>query len=394
MNFQLANLGVNTQSRQESMRCLVACLAGLIKAAARHSSSRAQSPAPPGRLDDSNIAVTNNSAVDSRISQERVASVGSVGGGRRNLISPETWQETLAIMCESDYGLRADYARALALFITSELPAEVVSDSTTGSKLKAEYSTSDETVRLLNALTATVFTLAVAPALGLNATSSLSASSSDEPSDMSNESSSYAPSSSVSDSNRDDASTTTVQLNIIDVTPVQSPITETSGAASYMVGQKASIASSSHRGTHRSRAASLALSLIDTSTTSGSPSRLQSLPPSAPSSLSSPACPSDYSAIVAVISSAIQRTPGKAIIATVPMLLALDKVASAKLDDKDVTDSTLCERRRAIRETVAQIWAVIASVVDSPDLLALAEKVSSGLLEQSSKLHTHSLLIM
>nr|P0CN37.1 RecName: Full=Protein EFR3 [Cryptococcus neoformans var. neoformans B-3501A] len=40
---------------------------------------------------------------------------------RRNPISPEVWQETLPLLCEADYSVRSTYARALILFLETEM---------------------------------------------------------------------------------------------------------------------------------------------------------------------------------------------------------------------------------------------------------------------------------
>lgn len=349
------------------MRCLVSCLAGLIKVAAKHATSQEVSShsleATHEHPDASGVA-----ADPAPQQPERGPSVGSVGG-RRNLISPETWQDTLAILCEADYGLRADYARALSMFISSELPQGLVPSTTesslslsTSSHLKGhvDFSGSDETIRFLNAMHATVYTLAVAPTLGL------SASAATAPSDTGTDTSSEP--SPVTEDNVSIANTTaTVQLNFIDSTPVQSPVTEDTPPSTFSVarGAKASTGASSHRGTHRSRTASLALSLIDAS----DGPRLVSPAPA-------PACPSDYSHAVAIMSSAIQRTPAKAILTGVPMLLALDKISCAGLSSNE--DDVLRGRRQALREAIAQIWSVIALVIESPELQEFTEKVSTG----------------
>lgn len=347
------------------MRCLISCLAGLIKVAAKHTTSQEVSSHSPGATRDQPDA--SDAAADSATqSPERGASVGSVGG-RRNLISPETWQDTLAILCEADYGLRADYARALSMFISSELPQGIVPSTTETSlslstsshpKGHVDFSGSDETIRFLNAMHATVYTLAVAPTLGLSANAATTAS--DTSTDVSSE-----PSPITDDDISTADTAATVQLNFIDSTPVQSPVTEETPPSTFSAarGYKASTSPSSHRGTHRSRTASLALSLIDASDG-----------PRLASPALAPACPSDYSHAVAIMSSAIQRTPAKAILTGVPMLLALDKISCAGLASNE--DDVLRGRRQALREAIAQVWSVIALAVESPELQEFTEKVS------------------
>lgn len=375
--MKLSNVGSDSVSRREGMRCLVSCLSGLIKVAARHTT--VQDPHHGGESNKGRSTSPSSVAADAHRQPERGASVSSVGG-RRNLISPETWQETLAILVEADYGLRAEYARTLAMFINSEIPKEatlsVEGSSERGSVHKSTVtaSGSDETIRFLHAMHATVYTLVVAPTLGLNAAASVALDNTASAS-TSSEMSPVTPVTPMTTQSSADTFTTTtstsmtVQLNFIDSTPTQSPIAEeqTPPSTSVSGGQKTSIASGSVQDRHarRPRTTSLALSLMD-------PSGTQLIFP-APA----PACPNDYSHAVAIVSSAVQRTPSKAILTGVPMLLALDKLSCAPLVSSG--DGPLRGRRQAMREGIAQVWAVIASVIESSELQELSHKVHTSL---------------
>jgi hypothetical protein len=55
------------------------------------------------------------------------------------------------------------------------------------------------------------------------------------------------------------------------------------------------------------------------------------------------------------------------------MILALDKITCAALPNDD---PGMRARRQAMREGIAQIWAVIASVIDCPELQVLTEQAS------------------
>jgi len=378
--MKLSNLGRDSLNRREGMRCLVSCLSGLIKVAARHTT--VQDPHRDGESSKERSTSPGNVAADVHRQPERGASVSSVGG-RRNLISPETWQETLAILVEADYGLRAEYARTLAIFIDSEIPKETLL-SVDGSsepglvhKNTVTVSGSDETIRFLHAMHATVYTLAVAPTLGLNVAASVALDNTASAS-TSSEMSPVTPVTPATQSSADTFTTTTststtVQLNFVDSTPTQSPIAEERTPPSTLSvsgGQKTSIASGSvqHRHARRPRTTSLALSLIDPIESSGT----QLVFP-APA----PACPNDYSHAVAIVSSAVQRTPAKAILTGVPMLLALDKLSCAPLVSS--SDGPLRGRRQAMREGIAQVWAVIASVIENSELQELSHKVHTSL---------------
>jgi hypothetical protein len=376
--MKLSNISSDSASRREGMRCLVSCLSGLIKVAAKHTTVQD----PPHRNGENNkerSTSPGSAAADVHRQPERGASVNSVGG-RRNLISPETWQETLAILMESEYGLRAEYARTLAMFIDSEIPKEnllrVGGASEAGSARKSaiDVSGSDETVRFLHAMYATVYTLVVAPTLGLKAAAAMVSDNTafvPTPSEQSPVTPITPATQSSSDTGTSTASSLTVQLNFIDSTPTQSPVAEEPTPPSTMSvsgGQKASIASGSiqQRHTRRPRTASLALSLIDPIESSGA----QLVFP-APA----PACPNDYSHAVAIVSSAVRRTPAKAILTGVPMLLALDKLSCAPL--LNTNDAVLRGRRQAMRGGIAQVWELIASVIESSELQELSQKVQT-----------------
>lgn len=345
------------------MRCLISCLAGLINVASKHSTST-ESPTHAHRA----------RSVSNAVAHARGPSTNSAGG-RRNLISAETWQETLALLCEADYGVRAEYARTLALFVHSEIPKEVnivledENDEPPRSRGVVDLSGKDETMRFLHAMNAILYTLAVTPSLGLSAVPTVVPQTSHN-----------SLSSSVTDESTESSGTVTppaVHLTIQESTPVPSPIEETptptqipERKASYGVGN-----GPPPRGKHRSRTASLALSFIESSTDSHVLNQPHLIVP-APS----PATPNDYSHIVAIICSAVDRTPTRAILTCVPMLLALDKLSCAALP---IEDENLQGRRQAMREGIAQVWAVIASAVQCTEIQSLADKVGIYILQVS-----------
>ncbi|KAF8318102.1 hypothetical protein DL93DRAFT_427020 [Clavulina sp. PMI_390] len=373
---QAANIGRDGQSAQEGMRCLVSCLSGLIRVASKHSTNQ----------DPHHTSLPETSSEDGGKSR-RNASVVSAGG-RRNLISPETWQETLALLVEANYGLRSEYARTLAMFLDSEIPKEepfptASQLSASSSKTNADAAFNDEVMRFLHIMNITVYALAVTPSVSLKGTAAMIAPSDDgaSTSAASVSEQSQAPSSPITPFNRSGTETesetgttdtdtnTTLQLTIQDVTPTASPVAEvppSEPAMSIGHGHKTSIAASSvHQSrTHRSRTASLAFSLIERVGVDVNPTQL--VWPT-----NSPAGPNDYSHIVAIMSSAIRRTPARAILVGVPMLIAWDKLASAALVADDVAFQA---RRQAMREALAQIWAVIAATIESTELKDLSQK--------------------
>ena len=90
----------------------------------------------------------------------RVESRASVRKGRRNPVSPEVWQETLPLLCESKFAIRAEYAKALLLYLRQELPAYQALDSRGVSEVQPSMR------RFLHALTATLYSLAITSRLG------------------------------------------------------------------------------------------------------------------------------------------------------------------------------------------------------------------------------------
>ncbi|KAG8895969.1 plasma membrane localization protein [Tulasnella sp. 408] len=365
----------NDKGREEGMRCLIACLAGLFRVA-----DEAHPPAPKigirkpsehrrvesGRFSGDSadaISLSRENAADGRIGSPEVQRQ------RRNKVPPEVWQDTLALLCESEYAVRSDYASALVRFLREEIKKEPF--ALTGEKDKMDsasrsrkFSTeqpdligpADPGLRFLNALHASAFTLALAPNLGLVSNTPSGSSSSSLPG--------LSP------------------INIIPPTPSGTPKGEhpppnaVTGEPEVALDEQATatVQEPPHpvrRATPsgpRTRQASLGLSLLE-------------LPSSNTPIAPTPATLSDFSHLLQVLTAVHETLPTRAILTGVPMLLALDHAVGSAGDGED---ESVLHKRKAVRELVGRTWSTIAAVWDCPILKDQTEKVSATFAESSS----------
>ncbi|WWC71678.1 uncharacterized protein I206_105636 [Kwoniella pini CBS 10737] len=111
------------------------------------SKGKSKSPAPP-----STVSTPHTENPPQKIHHK---------SSRRNPISPEVWQETIPLLCEANYSVRITYARALLLFIQTELPRLPIAN---GTKLPNNDA---GLYRFLNALNASIYTLLMSNCLGV-----------------------------------------------------------------------------------------------------------------------------------------------------------------------------------------------------------------------------------
>jgi protein EFR3 len=357
------------QGREQGMRCLLAALQGLLRTADRQESAVGFTTLPTGG---------NENAERSPLSPDQgtysLDAEGPPGNGatnrpsRRTRVSPEIWLDSLALLCEADYAVRADYARALVRFICIEISKEPfavhVDSDVDGSgersvgKVACHLSTrraipgiitADPISRFLNALHASLFTLATTSSLGLTSSPAGSAHSSSH----------QLPSPPI--------------LNVIAATPTETPNATERPEASVVAElrdsptpsqsdhaqsqQPSKSRPSMSLNTPRPRKLSVPLSLLDPGLSSG---RLPA------------ATPSDYSLLLHILTTIHERLPGRALLTGVPMLIALHVVS---LQQNDTEDSYANEKRHAVRELLARIWAVIGRVWECEEVSAIAQKV-------------------
>lgn len=370
------------KGREEGMRCLVACLDGLLRVAdeahpprpkpasgrgseSSHGAGRATSPP----LQHRSVGSTESSQLillASSPAGQSTPGAAPMVRGRRNKIAPEVWQDTLALLCEREYHVRSAYAAALVRFLREEIdkePFAANNDEDVESRARRLTSdhperplSSDPTTRFLNALHASVFTLALASNLGLVAA---------------------APSTSSVSSLSPDS--TRSPINIIPPTPMGTPgvaerppvlnVSTPNGSTDQLTQSDATApqkASENHQsathGTQRARKASLGLALLDLSK------------PNSTSLTGAPATMSDYSHLLSVLTAVHETLPARSLLTGLPMIFALD--AAARSDPEEDNGTLL--RKAAIREVVLQLWLVIGAIWGCTEILEQAQRVRVG----------------
>ncbi|KAG2152388.1 hypothetical protein BD769DRAFT_1623975 [Suillus cothurnatus] len=96
--------------RSQAIRCLLAGLLGLMRAA-DGSQMVSDNKNTPQNIPSSSVTQNNDSS-------QRPASRLS----RRTRVSGEVWHETLSLLCDGDYSVRSDYAHTLVDYLRKEIP--------------------------------------------------------------------------------------------------------------------------------------------------------------------------------------------------------------------------------------------------------------------------------
>ncbi|QRV87898.1 hypothetical protein RhiJN_15916 [Ceratobasidium sp. AG-Ba] len=334
------------RNRAEAIRCLVSCLVGLIKATEINKGRITGHDRAPPKEDSAPTEKGKwRASVDEATSDAEKLAV-TTSSGRRNPISPEVWQESLAVLAESSYGVRAIYARTLEMYIRNEMspepygaedgipddePIKRVHPAPLMSKIGRQSQFSDATYRFLNALHAVAYTLAVSSALGLSA---------DQTSGTSQTSSTQA--------------LTPTPINVIPATPIGTPGKEFPPPTAD---------ENSKRTPSRGRSVSGALALLDPTLT--------------PSSGFRPASPSDFAHLVTVLSAVHERLPIRSLFAGVPMLLALDHATGTIIDDDGAHNGK--GRKQAVKEVIAHTWMTIGKMWECREVIEVAQAALDAL---------------
>lgn len=354
--YRLPDIPSSDTSRTHIVRVLLYCIIGVMHVAQRGDDMEARRSSIP----HPDVAVKGKNPLPSGYETPK-----RPRPQRRSPISPDVWQETLPLLCESTYAVRAAYARALVLFIERELPREDKSSSGMGEPAVH---------RFCSALHATVYTLAMSSCLGTGSP----APSVDSPKQLSP--AAHAPDlptapeaaaagsaplaasdskpSTPSEDKGKDKPERGVSFNITEPTPLDTP-TETGQATPTGQGTP------SRKASRSLRRVSLPLN------------RLNSY--AVLDSFENVATPFDFSAILKVLEELYKAVPLSALSTGVPMLLALDADAGNELIRRpgdERTGSWVLERRRAIRETVAFCWLRISQQWGIQPVQDLANKVS------------------
>jgi hypothetical protein len=256
--------------------------------------------------------------------------------GRRNPVSPEVWQETLPLLCEAKFAVRAEYAKSLILYLRQELPAYQAGENIDGLQ-DVNLSVS----RFGHALSATLYSLAISSRLGY-AGPALTAES-------------------LGIHHREDGLTALAGPRVVVQTPTPGLSTP---KGSFTTDDPPAM----------TRRTSKLVSLPFHRHGSSSEGHMSSV--SSGTVAEEVAGPVDYLLIREVLNELLNIGSRIALIVVAPMLFALDRDAGSVLVRKpnDTRDNIFIhERRKACREVICWIWQRIAA---KWDLRGLSESIS------------------
>lgn len=369
--YRLPDIPSSDTSRTHIVRVLVYCIIGVMQVAKQGDeleSNRSPTPKPSA-----------TKGKEPRISGYETPR--PVKSRRRTPVSPDVWQETLPLLCESTYAVRSAYARALIMYIENELPRE--DKNSMGYGDQAAY-------RFCNALHATVYTLAMSSFLGTGSPAPSIAS----PKQLSPAvQTSTLPPNDPTALSSDPTSTSAVDDG---VSPAL--VAEPTASASALASESKPSTPSEDKREKPEKGVSFNITEptpMDTPTGTGhlTPSKrnsrsirrvslpLNRLNSTAPilESFDNVATPYDYSAILKVLEEVYKVVPLSSLTTGVPMLLALDADAGNELIRKPGDGNNGAwplERRKAIRETVAFCWTRLGENWGIREIQDLANKVS------------------
>jgi len=368
--------------RTQAIRSLLAGLIGLVQAA------DVQSTKHTGEIDGPKTSGISTALLNQKDEAEHGHK--RVHPSRRTKISPEVWQDTLTLLCDGDYAVRADYAQALITYIDFEIPrkgdhtgpdgirrcSNIAEGPAKQAKTAMAIIYGDSVTRFLNALHAYVYALATAASLGIGTGAQNSVSPSPTPSQND-----IPP-----DNNTIAAPAQGAEINVIPPTPMDSAhklvVTEheekvgeedgkeekekpeTNGNESGRA-EETTRDSPSHS-EPQSRRSTLAGTRV-TRHTSGMQRLLDWLPAGLHSEESSSATLSDYGHILNILVTVHEHLPVRALLTSVPMLLALDEAS------KDYREREP-QRYNALQEVLARVWLALGRVWDCAPILEEAEK--------------------
>ncbi|KAF9076803.1 hypothetical protein BDP27DRAFT_1442186 [Rhodocollybia butyracea] len=313
-------------NRAHALRSLIIGLVGLINAA-----DDGQSEKHKGQENNSSSPSPSPKHHDEKTDRQ----------SRRTRVPPDIWQDTLNLLAEVDYGVRADYASALVFYIVYEMPKD---GDVIGTEVVARFRDvaevpqpqtvhvntllhpSDLGGKFLHALHGYAFILASTSSLHLPSTSN----SSPRPSTMGE-----------------------LEVHVEPATPMAESYNLQDG--SYQHDRRTG-------GPHHSRTRKVAAAL-------SRQDKSQNL------SSSTSATASDYSLIQTILITVQEQLPVRGLIIGVPMLLALD--ALCRQSECDSSEAMI--RIVTIRYVLANVWLAIARVWSSSELKNIVEKALSSL---------------
>lgn len=317
--------------RSQAIRCLLAGLLGLMRAA---DGSQVVS-------DDTN---TPQNIPSSSIPQNDPSQRPPSHLSRRTRVSGEVWHETLSLLCDGDYSVRSDYAHTLVDYLRKEIPKRGDTTDENGvrrSRPLIEGSPThqansigillygDSAMRSLHATHAYLFILATTSSLGISFNSTPSP-----------------------------AHSTSGDIPSIGVTaPTQNESGPVNGHS--IDPQGSSPARRSPGLLSRTRISSNAQRL------------LESVPEKVSAAAS--ASLSDYALILYVLSAIHEEVPTRGLLVGLPMLIALHGTTEVE----DEMNEASKQRVKVIQELLARVWLVLGRVWECTELVDLAEKALS-----------------
>jgi hypothetical protein len=338
MNNQAGQWKLEEGARSQAIRCLLHGLVGLIRAADKHvevsdhstPTITIRSPItekPPILLPAA--ARSSEATIKATIDKARPHR-----SARRTKVEAQVWQDTLTLLCDGDYGVRADYVDALIAYLNSEASKDgeftdadgvrrirrLVDGPTRQASALSAIKWGDPVTHLLNAVHAYLYMLITTEALGQpQGVRTPSRSSRSIPNTR-------PPSHAGSDAETNNDS--------LQATPQPSKITT------------------------RSRKTSMTKRMM------------QNVPPVTLTG-SSAATASDYAHALSVMVSVHEQLPVRGLLTGVPMLLALGEATQVD----ETADAATLQRVGMVRELLAKVWLNLGRIWDRPDLCKLAEQV-------------------
>ncbi|KAG2154934.1 uncharacterized protein EDB93DRAFT_124660 [Suillus bovinus] len=319
--------------RSQAIRCLLAGLLGLMRAA---DDSQVVS-------DDKN---TPQNIPSSSIPQNYDTSQRPPSHlPRRTRVSGEVWHETLSLLCDGDYSVRSDYAHTLVDYLRKEIPKRgdmtdengvrrfrplIEGSPTRQANSIGILSYGDSATRSLHATHAYLFILATTSSLGVSFNSTPST-----------------------------AHSTSGDVPSIGVT-APTPQNESGLVNGH---------STDPQGSSPARRSPGLLARIRKS------SNTQRLLESVPEKVSAAASASlsDYALILHVLSAIHEEVPTRGLLVGLPMLMALHGTTEVE----DGTNEASKQRVKVIHELLARVWLVLGRVWECTELVDLAEKALS-----------------
>jgi hypothetical protein len=359
-----------TSWHQEVIRVMIACMVNLMLS----SEPTLGTPLPPSSRADTSEHLSLAPSKGKGPSNSRINTPDVNGGpilvqgrtSRRNPVSPEIWQDTLPLLCEATYAVRAEYGRALVLFLKQEFPASVRilangNDSENGIHLRQARLGA---IRFLHALDATIYTLAISNRLGYAGPARMSVPS------VGPVIQETAPTP-IYDSPRTISPDTTKSVGTpIRAVPTPRPQGKRAGEEEDSPTPPTLLARRS------SKLVSLPFHRMNHTPFSGAISEdISGDTERAPTAV---ATAQDYLALSVILSTVLHELPLEGISTIVPMLIAIDRDAGQILIPTPgvKTNAFLAERRRACKEVVCCAWKEIAAHYSLLELSNTIDQVS------------------